>query len=490
MADAVGATGALQLHRLNLTGSAAFPNGTAIGTLGSITGGSSYTVGTIIQALSTLVGGSSYVQGHYTGVPLTGGAGTNATATIDVNAAGAVAAVALTSGGSGYLLNDTLSASNANLGGAGSGFTITVSQVGYNGVALTGGLGSGATANISVSAGGAVTVVSLVARGSGYALNDTLSATAASIGGTGSGFSVPVASIGSVASIQNNLFSIGSDSAGAAYSGTWIGNGLVGQPCLNLFWMTDTVDCATAASQGLAGNSIVLSAKNTAKGSRVAMSSLMVAQGPTGPYGYTAASMTSQSATNLGGTGGGGQGSLFGNNPLVWAQNGATYLLQVCGEEIDIAVSAGASTQDRIGLQIVKTTQDAVKGTRTDVALQIADQATSPVAPWVNAITFGSKNAAWPFDVNSTLLAGTPRTIGPTGANNGIAGIGIDFSTCTFGTGPIMLPGGPRILSGSGSPAGVISAPIGAMYLRIDGATGSTLYVKEAGAGNSGWTAK
>ena len=64
----------------------------------------------------------------------------------------------------------------------------------YTGVALTGGGGLGATANITVS-GGAVTAVTLVDRGAGYALVGVLSAAAASIGGTGSGFSVPVSAL-------------------------------------------------------------------------------------------------------------------------------------------------------------------------------------------------------------------------------------------------------------------------------------------------------
>lgn len=64
----------------------------------------------------------------------------------------------------------------------------------YSGVSLTGGSGTGATANIVVS-GGAVTSVTIVNAGSGYALADILSATAASIGGTGSGFSVGVAAV-------------------------------------------------------------------------------------------------------------------------------------------------------------------------------------------------------------------------------------------------------------------------------------------------------
>lgn len=63
----------------------------------------------------------------------------------------------------------------------------------YAGVALTGGSGSGATANVTV-AGGAVTAVAILNPGTQYVVGDTLSAASGSIGGT-SGFSVPVASV-------------------------------------------------------------------------------------------------------------------------------------------------------------------------------------------------------------------------------------------------------------------------------------------------------
>ena len=66
----------------------------------------------------------------------------------------------------------------------------------YNNVALTGGTGTGATANITVSGAGAVTTVTLVSGGIGYNVGDSLSAPAASIGGTGSGFSILVATVG------------------------------------------------------------------------------------------------------------------------------------------------------------------------------------------------------------------------------------------------------------------------------------------------------
>jgi hypothetical protein len=64
----------------------------------------------------------------------------------------------------------------------------------YTNVTLTGGSGSGAKATIVV-AGATVTTVTLTKAGNGYVVGNTLSATAATIGGTGSGFSINVATI-------------------------------------------------------------------------------------------------------------------------------------------------------------------------------------------------------------------------------------------------------------------------------------------------------
>jgi hypothetical protein len=53
--------------------------------------------------------------------------------------------------------------------------------------------------------GGAVTAVTLVSAGSAYVVGDTLSATAASIGGTGAGFSINVATLwGMILTMSNN----------------------------------------------------------------------------------------------------------------------------------------------------------------------------------------------------------------------------------------------------------------------------------------------
>ena len=63
----------------------------------------------------------------------------------------------------------------------------------YNGVDLTGGSGTGATANIVVGVGDNVTFVTLVSGGSGYNVGDVLSADDADLGGLGgSGFAITV----------------------------------------------------------------------------------------------------------------------------------------------------------------------------------------------------------------------------------------------------------------------------------------------------------
>lgn len=105
-----------------------------------------------ILTLGAITGGSGYTgAGTYTNVPLTGGSGTGAQATIVV-AGGAVTGVTITKRGRGYTAGNTLSAANAGIGGAGSGFSIPVATVGtpqeprVMGIRLVAGTGSNGAA--------------------------------------------------------------------------------------------------------------------------------------------------------------------------------------------------------------------------------------------------------------------------------------------------------------------------------------------------------
>jgi len=75
----------------------------------------------------------------------------------------------------------------------GSGYTSAT----YTNVALTGGTGTGARATIVV-AGGVVTTVTLTSFGKGYTVADSLTTANTNLGGAGSGFAVPVATIKSI----------------------------------------------------------------------------------------------------------------------------------------------------------------------------------------------------------------------------------------------------------------------------------------------------
>ena len=81
-----------------------------------------------IKTLGAITPGSGYVNGSYSNVTLTGGAGLNAKATIGVSG-GAVTTVTITARGAGYLVGDVLSATAASLGGSGAGFSIPVTAI-------------------------------------------------------------------------------------------------------------------------------------------------------------------------------------------------------------------------------------------------------------------------------------------------------------------------------------------------------------------------
>jgi hypothetical protein len=78
-----------------------------------------------ISSYNTPTGGSSYTNGVYPNVPLTGGQGSGATATITV-AGNTVTTVTINNGGQFYAINDSLTTNSSYIGGTGAGFSVTV----------------------------------------------------------------------------------------------------------------------------------------------------------------------------------------------------------------------------------------------------------------------------------------------------------------------------------------------------------------------------
>ena len=184
-------------------------DGGSTGAAATVTTAAGTIFNTYITAAGT--GGTAGVYGTLAApIAITGGTGSGATGIFTV-ANGGVTNVQIVNAGTGFAYNDTgLSASGASIGNV-SGFTFAVTGVyqgqlrninitaggsGYtNGiygtvtspVAITGGVGSGAS-GIFVVSGGAVTNVIIVNPGVGYASNENaLSASASQLGGTGTG---------------------------------------------------------------------------------------------------------------------------------------------------------------------------------------------------------------------------------------------------------------------------------------------------------------
>jgi len=81
-----------------------------------------------IAGFGTIVGGSGYTNGVYENVSLTGGDGSNGSATITVSG-GAVTAITLVNPGYLYLVGNLLSAATSTIGGTGSGFSVPVNNI-------------------------------------------------------------------------------------------------------------------------------------------------------------------------------------------------------------------------------------------------------------------------------------------------------------------------------------------------------------------------
>ena len=122
--------------------------------------------------------------------------------------------------------------------------TVTITNAGslytngtYTAVALQGGTGTGALATIVVALN-KIASVTITTAGFGYALTDTLTVLAASVGGTGSGFVGTVSALTTFSPSSDNLwqFDIGYDSTGGGV------NQIIAHPGQNLNDITNTIN--------------------------------------------------------------------------------------------------------------------------------------------------------------------------------------------------------------------------------------------------------
>ena len=164
-------------------------------------------------------------------------------------------------------------------------------------------------------------------------------------------------------------------------------------------------------------------------------------------------------------------------------------------------VIATQPTATAIGLQSVAPTESG-SGVITNwfgVAINtssVADNTTglyigttSPGSVGGNYAIYSASTAASVFNgaatVNGVLTAGSTLELGHAS----------DTTLARSAAGVVTIEGNTiltsaTIRSGTGTPEGAVTAPVGTLFLRTDGGAGTTLYVKESGTGNTGWAAK
>ena len=239
-------------------------------------------------------------------------------------------------------------------------------------------------------------------------------------------------------------------------------------------------DTVAASAGNVIGHAFAHSFGGTgATGNRIAVTASLTQVAPTNNtlnQSYGAFAAYAQMNTSDNGVTGAPAGQVEAVNIIARLGPTATNWAFVQGAEIDVQCATGSSVQDKMALELTQLNGDLVQGSRFDAALAIGNQANA--VGWKTGIAFGGGAGLFPIAATGTLIAGI----------TGSASAGIDLSQMTFSKAALVLPKGVQISSGTGSPQGVVTAPIGSLWLQTDGATGTTLWVKEAGASNTGWT--
>jgi hypothetical protein len=143
--------------------------------------------------------------------------------------------------------------------------------------------------------------------------------------------------------------------------------------------------------------------------------------------GYVSGTFIAQSAINDNGGSGTEKGFLYGLNPNVRLNSGATFWQQIIGEEIDLAVTAGASVLDKIGMQIVQGGTDATQGSRDNIALTVNSVASA--SKWEMGLSFGNYVGHWPMSATATLVGCKAHAFS---GSCGTTLNGVDFSNVVF----------------------------------------------------------
>lgn len=147
-----------------------------------------------------------------------------------------------------------------------------------------------------------------------------------------------------------------------------------------------------------------------------------------------------------------------------------------------ILVRAASAAIGNIDVSHNEIIGDAGGGT---LAVGVQLSATAAIS---NAVIVGNKGRACVTGVSASGSGG--YTLFPAISLNAFVGatVAVSFSAVAALIGGNCL--GVMVLTGADTPEGAVTAPVGTLFLRNNGSTSTTLYVKTSGTGTSGWTAK
>lgn len=178
---------------------------------------------------------------------------------------------------------------------------------------------------------------------------------------------------------------------------------------------------------------------------------------------------------------------LVGTEVLPIVQSSTTKQVSVANLTAGRAVSASS----------VSTTGNSTFNTTANIGWRVGARSDNAIsAIYSTSVTADSTNYALQFSPSVTYL-NNPVSVSLSVADNAIAtatatGLVVlvgNLAINSTGKG-VSLPGGVTWTNGSGSPEGVVTAPIGSLYSRTDGGLLTSLYVKQSETGNTGWAGK
>jgi hypothetical protein len=133
-------------------------------------------------------------------------------------------------------------------------------------------------------------------------------------------------------------------------------------------------------------------------------------------------------------------GGFFASNEMALLYTGATWWEELCGYELDVGISTGASASYKHGIKVNLWNSNAVAGTGgADTAYSTSsNNANSPTAGWDVVYAVGDGYGYWPVKTTGRIIG---VVAGPGGGPARNAAWGVDFSTVTFSGGLIRGPG-------------------------------------------------